>query len=264
VDTLETFFLACFGFGALFTVGSLVLGMAGGIGHGVFHAGGGAHIHGGSVHGGGAHLHGGAGHAHAGSPGHAGPVVGQAHATHAAGHAGADIAGHAGHGQASSDVAGQAHVGSAEPAILHAFHALPLLNPSSALGFLTWFGAAGYLLVRYANWALWAVLLGALLAGAISGYLIARFLGLILAGEREMDPADYRLEGTLGRISVSVPAGGTGEVIFSKVGARRSEAARGLGGRPIARGTEVVITAYADGFAIVQPWDEFIEKRQNE
>jgi membrane protein implicated in regulation of membrane protease activity len=110
-----------------------------------------------------------------------------------------------------------------------------------------------------------AVLLGALLAGAISAYLIARFLGLILAGEREMDPAEYRLVGTVGRISVSVPAGGTGEVIFSKAGARRSEAARGLEGRPIARGTEVVITAYQDGFAIVQPWDEFlgVEERHN-
>jgi membrane protein implicated in regulation of membrane protease activity len=170
--------------------------------------------------------------------------AGQAAATHAAGHVG-------------PDTTAQAHVGSPEPAILHVFHALPLLNPSSALGFLTWFGAVGYLLVRYANWALWAVLLGALLAGAISWYLIARFLGLILAGEREMDPAEYRLEGTLGRISVSVPAGGTGEVIFSKVGARRSEAARALAGRPIARGTEVVITSYEDGFAIVQPWEEF-------
>jgi membrane protein implicated in regulation of membrane protease activity len=212
VDTLQSIFLACFGFGALFTVGSLLLGMADGFGNGVFHMGG----------------HGGA-HAHAG---------------HAGGHASQDQ-----HG------------------ILHAAHSLPLLNPSSALGFLTWFGAAGYLLLRYAEWAVWAVLLGALVAGAISWYLIARFLGLILAGEREMDPADYRLVGTVGRITVSVPAAGTGEVIFSKAGARRSEAARSLGGRPIARGTEVVITQYRDGFAIVEPWEEFVaaesaEKRQ--
>ena len=215
METLQTIFLACFGFGALFTVGSLVLGMADGFANGLFHMGGHA-----------AHV---GSHAHAGS------------------HAG----GHAGHHQRAG--------------ILHALHGLPLLNPSSALGFLTWFGAAGYLLLRYAEWAVWAVLLGALLAGAISWYLIARFLGLILAGEREMDPAEYRLVGTVGRISVSVPAGGTGEVIFSKAGARRSEAARGLEGRPIARGTEVVITAYQDGFAIVQPWDEFlgVEERHN-
>jgi membrane protein implicated in regulation of membrane protease activity len=203
VDTLQSIFLACFGFGALFTVGSLVLGMADGFGNGVFHMGG-----------------------------------------HGVGHGG----GHA----------GAHHQG---------WHSLPLLNPSSALGALTWFGAAGYLLTRYAGWAVVPVFLGALLAGAISWYLIARFLGLILAGEREMDPADYRLVGTVGRITVSVPAAGTGEVIFSKAGARRSEAARSLGGRPIARGTEVVIAEYRDGFAIVQPWEDFVaaesaEKRQ--
>ena len=198
MDTLQSIFLACFGFGALFTVGSLVLGMADGFGNGAFHMGG-----------------------------------------HGVGHGG----GHAG-----------AHH--------HGWHSLPLLNPSSALGFLTWFGAAGYLLTRYAGWAVVPVFLGALVAGAISWFLIARFLGLILAGEREMDPADYRLVGTVGRITVSVPAGGTGEVIFSKAGARRSEAARALEGRPIARGTEVVITAYQGGFAIVQPWDEFLRARE--
>jgi membrane protein implicated in regulation of membrane protease activity len=208
VETLQTAFLACFGFGALFTIGSLVLGMADGLGNGVFHIGGHA--------------------AHVGS-----------HAAHVGGHA---------HGGAHDHQAG----------LLHPLHGLPLLNPSSMLGFLTWFGAAGYLLTRYAGWALLPVLLGALLAGAVSWYLIARFLGLILAGEREMDPADYRLVGTVGRISVSVPAGGTGEIIFSKAGARRSEAARGLEGHPVARGTEVVITAYEDGFAIVQPWHEFV------
>ena len=61
-------------------------------------------------------------------------------------------------------------------------------------------------------------------------YLVARFLGLVLAGEREMDPDDYRLEGTVSQVTVSIPAGGTGEVVFSKAGARRSEAARAMGG----------------------------------
>ena len=78
-----------------------------------------------------------------------------------------------------------------------------------------------------------------------------------------MDPADYRLEGTVGQVTVSIPAGGTGEVVFSKAGARRSEAARALGGAAIPRGSEVVITTYADGFATVQPWAEFLAARDN-
>jgi membrane protein implicated in regulation of membrane protease activity len=227
VNAVETLFLACFAFGALFTLASVVLGAVGGIGHGLFHAAG---------HDGAAHVGQAVGHGHAHGVGHA---TGSAHALGA---------------QDQSSALGLHHA-------LHLPHGaqdLPLLNPSSVVGFLTWFGAVGYLLARYAEWAIWWVLLGALLAGAAGWYLIARFLGLVLAGEREMDPADYRLIGTVGRISVPIPTGGTGEVIFSKAGTRRSEAARALGAVPITRGTEVVITRYADGFAIVQPWSEFL------
>ena len=137
------------------------------------------------------------------------------------------------------------------------------MNGSSVVGALTWFGAAGYLLLRLGDWALPAVLLGALLAAGVGWYLVARFLGLVLSGEREMDPDDYRLEGTVSQVTVGIPAGGTGEVVFSKAGARRSEAARAVGGVAIPRGSEVVITAYTDGFATVQPWGEFLAAREN-
>ncbi len=153
---------------------------------------------------------------------------------------------------------------------LHAHHgngggwlrSLPLLNGSAIMGFLTWFGAAGYLLQKLSDWALPAVFLGALLGGSLGAYLVARYLGLVLKGERVMDPADYRLEGTVGQITIGIPAQGTGEVVFSKAGARRSEAARAVGGTPIPRGTEVVIAQYQKGIAIVQPWAEFIAARE--
>ena len=193
---METFFLACFVFGLLFTLLSFVLG---------------------SVHFGG-------------------------HFGHAPGH---DV-GHGGH-------AGEAHG-----------DGLPLLNASSLVGGLTWFGATGYLLTRLGDWALPVAILGALAVGALGWYLIARFLGLMLRGEVEMDPADYRLEGTVGQVSVGIPAGGTGEIIFQKAGSTRSEAARAsTKNQPIPRGTEVVITNYADGFATVQPWVEFLAERDS-
>jgi membrane protein implicated in regulation of membrane protease activity len=139
---------------------------------------------------------------------------------------------------------------------------LPLLNGSSLVGGLTWFGAAGFVLTRLAGFSLPLALIGALAVGALGWYLVARFLGLILRGEVEMDPADYRLEGTVGHLSVGVPISGTGEVQFEKAGTRRSEAARALGGVSIPRGAEVVITSYVDGFATVQPWAEFLAERE--
>jgi hypothetical protein len=66
------------------------------------------------------------------------------------------------------------------------------------------------------------------------------------------------MEGTIGRVSKAIPAGGTGEVVFTKGGVRRSEAARALAG-PIPRGTEVLITRYANGFATVEPWSVLLE-----
>src|SRR5229473_1041826 len=216
---METIFLACFVFGALFTLASVALGFAG---HGAAHFG---HS---PVHFG----HGEAGPAHVGHGG-------SAHVGHGVDH------GHSVHAE-----------------VPHSDQTtFPWMNASSVIGALTWFGAAGYLLLRLGDFALPAVLLGALLAAGVGWYLVARFLGLVLAGEREMDPEDYRLEGTVGQVTVSIPPGGTGEVVFAKAGARRSEAARAMGGEPIPRGSEVVITTYADGFATVQPWGEFLAAR---
>jgi membrane protein implicated in regulation of membrane protease activity len=205
---METFFLACFAIGLLFTLASLTLGfVGGGFGHGAGHVGG--------------HL----------------PHVGghEVHLPHAS------------------------HDGTS-----HQAGSLPLLNGSSAVGGLTWFGAAGYLLVRLGDFSLPLALLGGLAAGALGWYLVARFLALILRGEVEMDPDDYRLEGTVGQVTVSIPAGGTGEILFEKGGVRRSEAARGLSGTAIPRGTEVVIASYDRGFATVQPWTEFIAEHDGQ
>lgn len=176
-------------------------------------------------------------------------------AMHGFGHGHGVHAHHAGHGHSGHATNGS-HGGAGW------LRDLPLLNGSAVMGFLTWFGAAGYLLERLSDWALPAVILGAVLGGSLGALLIARYLGFVLAGESEMDPDDYRLEGTVGQITIGIPQGGTGEIVFSKVGARRSEAARSLGGQPIPRGTEVVITNYVDGFATVQPWAEFMAARE--
>ncbi len=231
---MESIFLACFVFGALFTLASIALGFAG---HGAAHfSHGPAHI----------------GHA---GPGHTGPAhIGHSGPAHV-GHGPADI----GHGPAGH---GLDHGHGVHGEVPHSENTtFPWMNASSAIGGLTWFGAAGYLMLRLGDFALPAVVLGALLAAGVGWYLVARFLGLVLAGEREMDPEDYRLEGTVGQVTVSIPPGGTGEVVFAKAGARRSEAARAVGGGPIPRGSEVVITTYADGFATVQPWGEFLAAR---
>lgn len=89
---------------------------------------------------------------------------------------------------------------------------------------------------------------------------IALFLARVRAGEREMDPEEYRLKGTVARVTVRIPPDGVGEIIFSKAGVRRSEAARSLRGEPIGRDTEVVIVEYVRGVAKVVPLEESLRR----
>ncbi|HUZ01968.1 MAG TPA: hypothetical protein VMU89_16595 [Thermomicrobiaceae bacterium] len=220
---MEMIFLGCFVFGALFTAVSAALGFLGA----------GVHL-----------LHGGA---HAPQAPHAGHELPHMHVDHGP---------HLAHGAHEAPAAEAAHQGPGEAQLHGPASHLPVLNVSSLLAFLTWFGAAGYLGSRFAGWPLLITLPVAIVVGVAGALVIARFLAAVMAGEREMDPADYVLEGTLAQVTVSIPAGGVGEVVFSKAGVRRSEAARSAVGHAIPRHVEVVILDYAHGVAVVQPWNE--------
>jgi membrane protein implicated in regulation of membrane protease activity len=137
----------------------------------------------------------------------------------------------------------------------------PFLNASSALAFLTWFGAVGYLALRFGSWALPIALLLALLAGSAGALLLGAFLRKVMAGEQTLDPHDFRLEGTLAKVTVTIPDSGAGEIVFTKAGRRRSEAARSATGQAISRGTEVLVLRYERGAAHVQPWDQVLAER---
>jgi hypothetical protein len=141
----------------------------------------------------------------------------------------------------------------------HGTHAgLPLWNVSSLLAFLMWFGAAGYAAMNWLNLSALLALVPATLIGLAGSILVSWFLRLVLRGETVMRPADFAMEGTIGRVTVTIPEGGTGEIVFSKNDRRRSEGARSLDGSPIARDEEVVVVDYQRGIALVQRWQDFV------
>lgn len=83
------------------------------------------------------------------------------------------------------------------------------------------------------------------------------FLRRVLTSEDEhLDPADYEMVGVLGRMSIPIREGGTGEIIYSQAGTRRTCGARSESASAIAKGTEVVVTRYEKGIAYVRPWTE--------
>ena len=175
--------------------------------------------------------------------GHVGPMVG--------GHVGGVGAGHApvvaGHAPVANGGTGQ---GAPVPSISP-------FNFVTLAAFLAWFGGTGYLLTRYSR--VWFVVgLGiALVSGLVGAGIIFLFLSKVLTSEEEnMDPADYRMVGVLGRTSLPIREGGTGEIIYSQAGTRRTCGARCEEGGAIAKGVEVVVTRYERGIAYVRLWTE--------
>src|SRR3954451_10059516 len=144
-------------------------------------------------------------------------VPGHAAGTHVAGHGAESHGGHA---------------GSVSP-----------LNPPSIAAFLAWFGGTGYLLTRFSAFWVGTALLLAVIAGLIGGSIIFLFLTKVLMSDQEyLDPADFEMVGVLGRLSVPIREGGTGELIYSQMGTRRVCGARSENGCVIAKGAEVVVT----------------------
>jgi len=79
---------------------------------------------------------------------------------------------------------------------------------------------------------------------------------VLMSEEEDLDPADFEMVGVLGRLSVPIRLGGTGELIYSQAGTRRTCGARAEEACAIPKGSEVVVTRYDKGIAYVRLWSE--------
>ena len=141
----------------------------------------------------------------------------------------------------------------------HAPHGmrLPWFNFGTLAAFLAWFGGTGYLLEHY--YGVWFVLalVFATMSGLGAAAMVFWFLAkVVMAREAPLDPADYDMVGVLGRISIPIRSGGTGEIIYSQEGTRRVSGARAEEGVAIPKGAEVLVTRYEKGIAYVRPWQD--------
>jgi membrane protein implicated in regulation of membrane protease activity len=163
-------------------------------------------------------------------------------------------------------VAGSTHIHLPHLHLEHGIHVphthggagqLPWFNFGTIAAFLVWFGGTGYLLQHY--YSVWFVVaLGvAVLSGIGASSLVFWFLAKVLMSrEAALDPADYDMIGVLGKLSVPIRTGGTGELIYSQEGTRRVAGARSEDGAPIPKGSEVVVTRYEKGIAYVRVWED--------
>ena len=133
-------------------------------------------------------------------------------------------------------------------------------NFGTITAFLAWFGGTGLLLTRHSSLLALLALGLSILSGLAGASIVFWFLfRVLMAHDKDLDPADYYMIGVLGRVSSTVREGGIGEMIFSQEGVRRAASIRSETGELIARDTEVVVTQYKGGIAYVRPWEEISE-----
>ena len=131
------------------------------------------------------------------------------------------------------------------------------LNPVTTAAFLAWFGGTGYLITRFSSILSVLGLLLAMVSGLVGAAIVFLFLTRVLISQEEnMDAADYEMVGVLGRISMPIRKGGTGEIIYSQAGTRRTCGARSENGIAMEKGAEIVVTRYDKGIAYVRLWEE--------
>ena len=152
------------------------------------------------------------------------------------------------HGPATAGHAGSAKGGGTQ---------VSPFNFITLAAFLAWFGGTGFLITRYSSvWFAFGLILS-IAAGLVGAVVVFLFLTRVLISPDEnMDAADYEMVGVLGRTSLPIRQGGTGEIIYSQQGTRRTCGARSEDGNAIEKGTEIVITRYDKGIAYVRRWEE--------
>lgn len=152
-----------------------------------------------------------------------------------------------------------AHGGVGKATATHAGHEAPVspFNFITLTAFLAWFGGTGFLITRFASIWFALGLMIALGAGGLGAAIVFLFLTRVLISREEnMDAADYEMVGVLGRISMPIREDGTGEIIYSQAGTRRTCGARSDNGSALEKGTEIMVARYEKGIAYVKRWEE--------
>ena len=139
----------------------------------------------------------------------------------------------------------------------------PWFNFGTLAAFLAWFGGTGYLLEHVYHVWIVVVLFVALASGLGAAAVVFWFLAKVLmADEAPLDPADYDMVGVLGRTTISIRPGGTGELVFTQGGTRHVAGARSEDGVAIPKGTEVIVTRYEKGIAYVRPFEDVLGEQE--
>lgn len=139
----------------------------------------------------------------------------------------------------------------------------PWFNFGTLAAFLAWFGGTGYTLEHFFHVWIVVVVVVSIASGLGAASVVFWFLAKVLmADEAPLDPADYDMIGVLGRTTLSIRQGGTGELVFTQGGTRHVAAARSEDGAAVPKGAEVIVTRYEKGIAYVRPFEDVLGEQE--
>lgn len=118
--------------------------------------------------------------------------------------------------------------------------------------FLTAFGVGG-VVGRYYNLSHPVASGVGVVFGLVMSSAVYQFAKVLYSQQASSELKMTSLIGTTAEVSVAIPAGGVGQVVVSGRGERTEHIARSIDGKPITRGSAVVITALGGDSVTVAP-----------
>ncbi|MDC3414412.1 hypothetical protein NC797_08220 [Aquibacillus sp. 3ASR75-11] len=129
-----------------------------------------------------------------------------------------------------------------------------IFNPTLVLSFITFLSASGYLLEISTSLNSLLILVIALVLAFILVILLNVFILIpISSAEESLVYSEDDLKGRMGKVIVSIPEDGFGEVFLSGKSGSISKSAKSFEDQPIREGTEVLVVDIADGVLYVSP-----------
>ncbi|MBS4209213.1 NfeD family protein [Bacillus sp. FJAT-50079] len=132
-----------------------------------------------------------------------------------------------------------------------------LLNPVLILAFITFFSAGGYILEKTTTLNSFLIIAISAFVSVILDVLLNVFVLVPMkSAEQSLSYTEKSLEGRVGKIIISIPADGFGEVIIENYSGMISKPAASFENEIISEGTEVLVIEVKNGVLYVVPYQK--------
>ncbi|MEK3890282.1 hypothetical protein [Bacillus sp. FSL K6-3431] len=132
-----------------------------------------------------------------------------------------------------------------------------LLNPVLILAFITFFSAGGFILEKITSLNSIIIIVIAAIGSFLLDLLLNVFILIPMASaEQSLSYTEKSLEGRVGKVILTIPDKGFGEVFIESYSGMISKPAASFEDIPILEGTEVLVIEVKEGVLYVSPYQK--------